>query len=58
MKLVDSDGFFSFCWFSFVGNSSESFFVSGVMIMAERCCGCLIRCESGLSFGVGSIFLL
>ena len=36
MKLVDSDGVFSFCWFSFVGNSSESFFVSGVMIMAER----------------------
>ena len=49
---------FSFCWFSFVGNSSESFFVSGVMIMAERCCRYLVRCESGLSFDVGSIFLL
>ena len=56
MKLVDSDGVLR--WLSFLGSSSENFSVSGVMIVAERYRGCLVRCESGLSFGVGSIFLV
>ena len=56
MKLVDSDGVLR--WLSFLGSSSENFSVNGVMIVAERYRGCLVRCESGLSFGVGSIFLV
>ena len=39
MKLVDSDGVLR--WLSFLGSSSESFSVSGVMIVAERCRGLL-----------------